>query len=313
LLYDVYGFSRRFGLDEFQRQVLERLRREIDFASAWWGIGSGHRELRSSYAFQLPATFDAEWERVKYEDTIWDRANLQSGRSINVDVTPAQLAPGICEFSWRFGIHHVLAINAAAAHPRGTFLSLYRGPEQPPFSAAECRLLELLIAHLVAAWSASWEAQLQADSRLAHGGESAWGVFDSCGSLLAAHREFLDLLRLEWPQCPDGALPAPARTLVAAGGSQGGRQISLCSSAVRGLRLVEVRRRSRLEALTPRERVIAVLYGQGSSYRDIAAELDIAANTVRHHLRAIFLKLSISDKTELAQLVGADPGPAGRS
>ena len=47
-----------------QSSLADRFLYEIDIASAWWGTGSSHRVLRSSYAFQLPATFDAGCERA---------------------------------------------------------------------------------------------------------------------------------------------------------------------------------------------------------------------------------------------------------
>ncbi len=312
LLYDVYSGSRQFRLGEFQPKVLERLRPAVGFDSAWWGIGSERHELLSSYVFDLPGTFDAEWDRVKHQDTLWDRSRREDGRSISVEVTDRRFQAGLCAFSRQFRINHVLTVSSHTMRPRGAFLSFYRGPDSPPFTRADCRLVELLMPHLVSAWAASWEASLSDNSRLGCGCEAACGVFDSCGGPLAVQEAFFELLRLEWPQCRDSELPSPVRALVAAGDGQVGREVSLRSTPVLGLRLVEIRRRSRLDVLTPRERLIADLYGEGRSYRDIAAALGIAGNTVRHHLREMYLKLSISDKAELARLVGFSAGNEAR-
>ncbi len=61
-------------------------------------------------------------------------------------------------------------------------------------------------------------------------------------------------------------------------------------------------RRSRddLCGLTPREREVAALVGQGYKYREIAAMLSISEQTVKNHLRNMFHKLGVSDRLQLA-------------
>ena len=55
----------------------------------------------------------------------------------------------------------------------------------------------------------------------------------------------------------------------------------------------------RIAALTPREREVITLVGQGLKNRQIAAHLCIAEPTVRHHLTSIFAKLNVVDRLEL--------------
>jgi two-component system, NarL family, nitrate/nitrite response regulator NarL len=52
--------------------------------------------------------------------------------------------------------------------------------------------------------------------------------------------------------------------------------------------------------LTPREREIAGLVGQGHKYREIAEMLSISEQTVKNHLRNMFHKLGVSDRLQLA-------------
>jgi two-component system, NarL family, nitrate/nitrite response regulator NarL len=52
--------------------------------------------------------------------------------------------------------------------------------------------------------------------------------------------------------------------------------------------------------LTEREREVITLVGQGLRNKHIAARLYISEATVRHHLTAIFAKLGITDRFELA-------------
>jgi DNA-binding CsgD family transcriptional regulator len=51
--------------------------------------------------------------------------------------------------------------------------------------------------------------------------------------------------------------------------------------------------------LTPQERRIATLASEGRSNPDIATTLSISPRTVEYHLHKVFIKLSISSRTEL--------------
>lgn len=67
----------------------------------------------------------------------------------------------------------------------------------------------------------------------------------------------------------------------------------------------------RLAMLTPRERQIARMVGQGLSNKLIAARSGITERTVKAHLNAIFRKTGIRNRVQLA-LVAASPDPGGR-
>jgi DNA-binding NarL/FixJ family response regulator len=55
----------------------------------------------------------------------------------------------------------------------------------------------------------------------------------------------------------------------------------------------------KIATLTPREREVITLVGQGLKNRMIAARLCIAESTVRHHLTSIFTKLGVVDRLDL--------------
>jgi DNA-binding NarL/FixJ family response regulator len=60
--------------------------------------------------------------------------------------------------------------------------------------------------------------------------------------------------------------------------------------------------RLELEVLTPSERTVLTLIGQGRSNGEIAAELSIADTTVRTHVRHIFEKLGLRDRVQAVVL-----------
>ena len=62
-------------------------------------------------------------------------------------------------------------------------------------------------------------------------------------------------------------------------------------------------RDSRLDRLTPREREIAHLIGGGASNKEIASRLNVTEGTVKAHLTAIFRKIGLSGRLQLALFV----------
>lgn len=65
------------------------------------------------------------------------------------------------------------------------------------------------------------------------------------------------------------------------------------------------------DVLTPREHEIAVLVGEGVSNKIIARRLDITERTVKAHLGAVFSKLGIPGRLQLALLVTGRAERAG--
>jgi DNA-binding CsgD family transcriptional regulator len=66
---------------------------------------------------------------------------------------------------------------------------------------------------------------------------------------------------------------------------------------------------SRADELTPQELKIALLVAQGMTNREVAASLFLSPKTIEHHLSAIYRKLDVRSRTQLARLL-AEERPA---
>ena len=68
--------------------------------------------------------------------------------------------------------------------------------------------------------------------------------------------------------------------------------------------------RPELDSLTARELMVARLVAQGESNREIAEALEITERTVKAHLTAIFEKLQVRDRVQLALAMNNIKTPA---
>jgi DNA-binding NarL/FixJ family response regulator len=61
--------------------------------------------------------------------------------------------------------------------------------------------------------------------------------------------------------------------------------------------------REQLEALSPREREVALAVGRGQPNAEIAAELHMSVATVKAHVSRLLVKLGVENRVQVALLV----------
>jgi DNA-binding NarL/FixJ family response regulator len=68
-------------------------------------------------------------------------------------------------------------------------------------------------------------------------------------------------------------------------------------------------RRSSRRTLTPRERQIVRLLGEGASYKAISAELGMTFSTAQSRVKSIYAKLGVHSKAELIHSLHSETDP----
>ncbi len=81
-----------------------------------------------------------------------------------------------------------------------------------------------------------------------------------------------------------------------------GKNLVVDSFFEKNERFLKARKISAVDELTHRECEIARAYASGQTYKEIGRYCGISPSTVSNHLTAIFKKLGICDKAELALL-----------
>jgi DNA-binding NarL/FixJ family response regulator len=114
------------------------------------------------------------------------------------------------------------------------------------------------------------------------------------------------MLMSEWPGWTGPRLPAPlVDRIVARQPEFLGRQLHASIRWIGDHVLVSMRRREPRDMLTRRERDVANAFATGRSYREVAELLGLSPATVRHHLRSVYVKLDVTDKTAFAIRLGS--------
>lgn len=309
LLLDLYQYSRELPLSDFQRHALDRLQMQIPFDSAWWGISTPDRLIHSSFPYELPqhyGEFYQEW--VSETDTLAVVTLANPGTTVRFGPGDIDRSPGWNKLNSNFGIHESLCTALPIpALDLVAFLSLYRHGDSPPFTEDERRLTELVAPHMWATWKSNWTSNwlLKLEpGGTGHNTNQAHAVTDQRGTLHRAEPNFVQLMQLEWPQWQAPSLPAQLKQVLhGQGGQYRGTMTLVRYFPVCGLFLLEVRVLSALDALTPRELMVAAAFGEGQSYKKIAGQLGLSPATVRHYLREIYAKTHISNKAALANLL----------
>jgi DNA-binding CsgD family transcriptional regulator len=120
----------------------------------------------------------------------------------------------------------------------------------------------------------------------------AASAFEACGALLLAAEAHAEAARYFRTASLTGAAVAAERTSTELAARCPGARTPALSAPVEPM-----------DALTGREREIAVLAAKGLISKEIAARLSVAVRTVDNHLQRVYTKLGVNSREELSQVL----------
>jgi DNA-binding CsgD family transcriptional regulator len=299
-------------LEAFRSWCLATLKARLRFDGAIWGVQSAAevtsgRRINSACTYRIADDVIERLEEVRIKDFAQRRP---AGRALNICLSDEtwsgteQLA--MREHGRRYGLLHTLSMRLAETNmPGHQFILLSRKSVGQRFSLEETSNFELLAPHMMQAFATCRRVYLgtaqTGDRRVA---PRAVAMVDRAGVIHDSQAGFLPLLRREWSDWPGERLPEPLLELTARRcGTRWrflGQQVAADFVPVDDLCLVTLRPRHTFDALTPRESEVAHLYAAGGKFREIAQSLQLAPATVRSHLRNVFGKLGVRNKSQLA-------------
>jgi len=312
LILELYRTARETPVEEFQELALSLLKSQIPFRTAMWGEGEATDSgfmINSVHLHNEPLEILHGWASLHRHDRLTDELMAAPGQAKICHAPQTHHdAKDVLDFAQRYGHLNILAIadparNFHNGYWQGGFIGLYRANKHAHFGQVDQRFLEDVMPHLAEALAIN---RLLGTGQVSGSGSTgARALARMDGTLYHCGKKFADILREIWPELKNGRLPAELMAELVPGKEVmlPGHNIAVTTTAVGSLLMLSIRRVSPLAKLTQRELMVARLFGQGESHKEIAQHLGISPATVRNFLSAAYRKLDINDKAELAALV----------
>lgn len=216
LLLELYRLGQDAPATEFQKRVLDVIRKNIAFDFALWATGAiGPKGATAHAIFTYRQTPDMieDWGRIKPRDTLIYEAFSNLGQTINAALGSdpswqARFNTDMKTLVKRYGMEHTLmTMNATPFLGLYTAVSFYRADPAQPFTEDERMLKQNLMPHLTEAWNISRFASVNSARNNEMQPSHGRAICDSKGVLYNADRNFTGLMLAEWPDWAGPRLP----------------------------------------------------------------------------------------------------------
>ncbi|MHB8471832.1 MAG: helix-turn-helix transcriptional regulator [Gammaproteobacteria bacterium] len=316
ILLDLYRGTCAVSFSEFQEWALNLIKPAFGFDSGFWGMGGVNDQgafINSIHLHQQPPEMMQAYESVREVDLVAEKVAAQPGRTVYVSVDDFVAAGPKYNSARahveRWGMLHILCTGIIDPNS-GLFsiISLYRADVGNPYTEEQRLLKERLMPHLAEAYIAVRQRHLERLALVEPVRPREIAIVDREHIVHDASANFWRLLNLEWSGCAGPKLPEllgnSLRGLDRA--RYMGTAIIALADRVSDLVFIVVREKSRLDELSPREYGVARLLSQGRSYKEIARTVGLSPITVRNHIQAVYAKLAVDNKVDLARVLNCD-------
>ena len=284
----------------FQQYMVDLVRDVIVFDAAWWGwslFRGGKISIIHTNLSGLPQEFETAVRAHLGNDPF-----IRTGRSLKLftkalTVDSTGIHPDFRALSDAFNLNQMLNGHCNVREgPFNFFMSLYRFGKAPAFSETETADFLAILRHLEQALSLS----LQYDLTLRVDPHCQWALVDHDGALFLASPGFESVLAATLQR---GQKPSTRLKEIVRQDRYASRQGTVFSRSrySNELWIVSVQLKSPWKMLSPKERQIAEMLSAGATARAIAERLEVSINTVRNQTSAIYRKMGVHNKVELAR------------
>ena len=311
----LYDAAFQLPLTKFQDFAFEQVGRLVPHDSAVWATGDhATNQIHAVHLVNQPLDLMMRYDMAYVEtDYVRARAIAEPGRSFRIEdvmsLEDYRALPAYTELGKDIGLEQSMA--TAQNDPTSglsDLILLWRSDRHRPFSEAERQTTQILVPHMVAAWS---HRQLVGVSKSVAGiSESemhraqAHAIVDSRGLILAVIGDFGSQIARAVPGWIGPHLPSLVVDAMDAGGTtfqMSGYDIQLSSAEDRTI--VTITPKARAGTLSQGEMRTALLFAAGASNKEIALDLGLSTFTVRNQISSTYRKLGIHTKLQLAEAI----------
>ena len=274
--------------------------------SARWGLAADNKSDQGFDILQadflgLPKSLVEDWRSISTIDPFSKEMIESLGQVKRINITESRInsQPLLTEFANRYVIEHVMGMCLdEEASGQSFFMVIYRGPGQPSFSDEEAQLFRHLIKHIVQLWYFGLQMEL---SQKSGSDISRSALVRLDGQLLYAGPEICHFFKLQWADWDGMTLPQVLLKNLLLLPQTVKLKLGSVSLTLHGEHVLV----TNLDAahstlrLSPREQRVAFLFASGLTYKQISKQLALSPATVRTYLRNAYIRLGVSNKTQL--------------
>lgn len=294
----------------FQEWALEYLQTVINFDSAvWLTAGILHSQDSATFHmrhfFKQPSQLLDDWMKCKGATT-FPRKMLSASGEAFICTPSTDMPSDVAKHCQHYSIEQILSI-VQPEPVTGLFelISFYRRDIDRPFSENERFFQQNLAPHLSEVWRTCRARHLgQLSQSTCKINLFATAAADRQGVLHLIDPSFTNLLREEWPNWEGPWLPVELLDAYFRGELRhDGKSSAFFFASVGDNMLLRGRRKLPVDCLSRREREVATHFAHGSSFKEVAQKCDLSPATVRNYLSAVYRKLGVNSKAELATII----------
>ena len=310
-LLAIYHASTKGTLHEFQAAAVHSLHECFQFDAVVLGATHFYSKpglyIMAAHIDGLPRTFMDDYLPLLSRDPIMrsllaglNRPLLADLHFYYRDLNLAELA----DFAHQYHLHQVMTFGDMPRSGQPTRWVMFFLDGQSGFSAAQQKRLANLWPHISQATSIC-DARLTSVRNLSPP-TFALALLNDCGEIEFADARFVELLRIEWPECDIAGAARQVREQLLETRTFKGKCIEI-TMLPESDTVCQARPTAALTVMTPRETLVARRFAAGLSHKEVARELGISPNTVRTQLTHIYSKLRLHDKGALANYLLSQP------